>query len=69
MDTQMGLDNVGKDVVPTSAELVTSEKSGDTGLGASVNWRYKNEGREVDENAYRLTSYNTRNSRLWGFVA
>lgn len=69
MDTQMGLDNVGKDIIPISAELVTSEKSGDTGLGATISWRYKGEGREKDENAYRLTSYNTRNSRLWNFIA
>ena len=70
MDTQMGLDNVGIDWMPPSAELFTSEYGTDnSGLSATVDWRYQGEGRNKDPNEFRLTSYNTRNSRLWGFIS
>lgn len=69
MDTQMGLDNVGQDNVPSSAELEASSNSGEADFGIRVDWRYKGEGKATDPNEQRLTSYNTRNSKLWGFIA
>lgn len=68
MDTQMGLDNVGADNVPVSAELFNSAIAADASLSVSLNYRYQGEGKAVDLNEQRLTSYNTRNSRLWDFV-
>ena len=69
MDTQMGLTNTGYDTIPTSAELKDSSSLGDTGFSANPDWRYEGTGKGTDPNAQRLTSYNTRNSKLWDFIA
>lgn len=69
MDTQMGLTNTGYDTIPTSAELKDNSSLGDSGFSAMPSWRYKGEGKGTDPNEQRLTSYNTRNSKLWDFIA
>jgi hypothetical protein len=64
----MGLDNVGHDKIPVSAELNSSESSGDDGFKLETDWKNKGDTKN-DINTIRLNSYNTLNSRLWNFIA
>lgn len=68
MDTQMGFDNTGHDIVPTSSELNDATRTG--GLEEfGVKFTYcDSTDKELNINLKRAQSYNTLNSRLWSFV-
>lgn len=74
MDTQMGLDNVGKDRIPVSAELhdssnISLNNIANNPCNAQLLYQNKEILGDSNLNYYRLNStYNSTNSRLWNFI-